>query len=506
MPAPRVTESLAPADAPSIVASSDRVSRLPATVLAVGYTRDAGAHVVDAPSQLLLDSLGLDAFALLRRSDAAGRGGEVVRHELIGADGAGSQVETVVLVGLGKETGADFRRAGAAVCRAARSGATVATAIAARADDDQLAAFVEGAVLGGFRYSLKSDSSKRKPPTITLAGVASRRAPVATAAVERAHASWRSRTFALTPSNEKGPARLEQWAREAAEAGGLEIDVWDDRRLERDGFGGILAVGHGSAYPSRLIRLDYAPSARARGLDTVVLVGKGVTFDSGGLSIKPGVSMQNMKRDMTGAAIVIAAMGALRSLGVRARVVGLVPSAENAFGAASMRPGDVITHYGGRTSEVQNTDAEGRLLLADAMAYAADVVQPEAMVDVATLTGAMRVTLGTTMGGVFSNDDALASALVAAGVQSGEPVWRLPLEPDYEDLIASDVADANNAAGTPGAVTAALFLQHFAGETRWAHLDIASVGDSDKDAFEYTKGATGFGARLLLRWLAAAYA
>src|SRR5262249_46210190 len=162
-----------------------------------------------------------------------------------------------------------------------------------RADDDQLAAFAEGAVLGRFGFSRKSEPSKRKPISVAFASVPARRAGVVSAAVERAHASWRSRSVALTPSNEKGPPRLEQWAREA---GGLELDVWDGRRLAADGFGGILAVGHGSAYPSRFIRLDYAPSPRARGLDTVVLVGKGVTFDTGGISIKPGVAMQNMKR------------------------------------------------------------------------------------------------------------------------------------------------------------------------------------------------------------------
>jgi leucyl aminopeptidase len=507
MPAPRVTESLAPSDAPTVVTSSDRVARLTPTTLAVGYTRDSGSYIVDAPSQQALDGLDVDAFALLSRTDASGRGGDVVRHELFGGrESRGSRVESVLLVGLGEETSTDFRRAGAAVVRAARSGAEIAIAIGSRADDDQLAAFAEGAVLGGFRFSRKSEPSKRKPPTITLAGVQTRRAPIVTAAVERANASWRSRTFALTPSNEKGPPRLEQWARDAAEGGGLSIDVWDERRLARDGFGGILAVGRGSAYPSRFVRLDYAPSARARGLETVVLVGKGVTFDSGGISIKPGASMQNMKRDMTGAAVVIATMGALRSLGIRARVVGLVPSAENAFGAASMRPGDIVTHYGGRTSEVQNTDAEGRLLLADGLAYAAEQIEPDVVIDVATLTGAMRVTLGTTVGGMFSNDGALASALADAGERSGEQLWRLPLSADYEELIASDVADANNSSGTPGAVTAALFLQHFVGDARWAHLDIASVGDSDKDAFEYTKGATGFGARVLLRWLASAYA
>jgi leucyl aminopeptidase len=506
-----VTDSLAPADAPSIVAARDRVGEVvesrSAAVLAVGYTRDDGAFVIDAPSQQALDEAGVDAFALLGRHSASGRGGDVVRHELLGdRPTRGTPLRTVVLVGLGKESTTDYRRAGAAVVRAVRGSAKVTTAIASRADDDRLAAFVEGAVLGGFRFSRKSKDGEREAPTLTLAALARRREPVVDAAVERAHASWRSRSYALTPSNEKGPARLEEWAREAADAAGLDIEVWDERRLARDGFGGIMAVGHGSAYPSRLIRLDYRPSPRARGLATVVLVGKGVTFDTGGISVKPAAAMQNMKRDMTGGAVVIAAMGALRALGVRAHVVGLIPSAENAFGGAAMRPGDVVVHYGGRTSEVQNTDAEGRLLLADGLAYAADQIKPDVMVDVATLTGAMRVTLGTTMGGVFSNDDDLAAALVAAGELSGEQLWRLPLEPDYEELIASDVADGNNAAGSPGAVTAALFLQHFAGDAAWAHLDIASVGDSDKDAFEYTKGATGFGARALLRWLTSAYA
>jgi leucyl aminopeptidase len=505
MPAPRVTESLTPADAPSVTTTGDRLAQLSPKTLAVGFTRDTGSYVIDAASQQVLDGLGVDAFALLARSDSSGRGGDIVRHEIL-TDSGRDRVEAVVLVGLGKETSTDFRRAGAAVTRSVRGRAEVATSVAARADDDGLAAFAEGAVLGGFRFSRKSERSTRRSPVITLADVPARRARVVTAALERAHASWRSRAFALTPSNEKGPPRLEEWAREAAEAGGLAVDVWDERRLARDGFGGILAVGRGSAYPSRFVRLDYAPSPRSRGLETVVLVGKGVTFDTGGISIKPGPAMMNMKRDMTGAAVVIATMGALRGLGVRARVIGLIPSAENAFGAASMRPGDVVTHYGGRTSEVQNTDAEGRLLLADAMAYATEQIQPDVLIDVATLTGAMRVALGTTVGGMFSNDDALAKALADAGNVAGEPLWRLPLSEDYEELIVSDVADANNAAGTPGAVTAALFLQHFAGDARWAHLDIASVGDSDKDAYEYTKGATGFGARLLLRWLASVYA
>jgi len=182
-------------------------------------------------------------------------------------------------------------------------------------------------------------------------------------------------------------------------------------------------------------------------------------------------------------------------------VTGLVPAAENAVGGSSLRPGDVVTHYGGRTSEVMNTDAEGRLVLADAMAFALDKLRPAVLIDVATLTGAVKVALGQWTGGYFANNDVLAEALAAAGEAAGEPLWRLPLEPDYEDTLASNVADATNAPAGPGAITAALFLQHFAGDVPWAHVDIASTGDAPSDSFEWTKGPSGFGARALLTWL-----
>jgi len=232
-----------------------------------------------------------------------------------------------------------------------------------------------------------------------------------------------------------------------------------------------------------------------------VLVGKGITFDTGGLSIKPAEAMMNMKRDMTGGGVVLAVMGALAALSCPVKVTGLVPCAENAVGANALRPGDVISHYGGRTSEVTNTDAEGRLVLADAMAYAVSEVKPHALVDIATLTGAMKVALGQRTGGMFVNDDALAGLLLVAGTAAGEPLWRMPLVEDYEERLESKVADADNAADGPGAITAALFLRHFAGSLPWAHLDIASVGDSPSDSAEWTEGATGFGARALLHWL-----
>jgi leucyl aminopeptidase len=253
--------------------------------------------------------------------------------------------------------------------------------------------------------------------------------------------------------------------------------------------------------PPRLIRLDYAPSASARKAPRVVLVGKGITFDSGGLSIKPGEAMSTMKRDMTGGAVVMAVMAALGRLGCPLRVTALVPAAENVISGNALRPGDVVTHYGGRTSEVLNTDAEGRLVLADAMSYAVEKLDPAVLVDVATLTGAMKVALGQGVGGFFANDEALASRLFAAGETAGEPLWRMPLESDYEDTLSSTVADAKNSPGGPGAITAALYLQHFAGDVPWAHLDLASVGDTTKDSYEWTTGPSGFGARALLDWL-----
>jgi leucyl aminopeptidase len=310
--------------------------------------------------------------------------------------------------------------------------------------------------------------------------------------------------LATVPSNLKSPQWLAEQAQELADEAGLACEVWDEKKLAKQGFGGILGVGQGSATPPRLIRLDYTPP-RGRRAPRVVLVGKGITFDSGGLSIKPAEGMTTMKRDMTGGAVVMAVMAALGSLGCPLRVTGLVPTAENAVGASSLRPGDVVTHYGGRTSEVLNTDAEGRLVLADAMAYALAQLDPAVLVDVATLTGTVKVALGQWTGGYFANHDVLAEALAAAGAAAGEPLWRLPLEPDYEDTLTSTVADANNSPGGPGAITAALYLQHFAGTGNatvpWAHLDIASTGDAPADSFEWTKGPSGFGPRALLTWL-----
>jgi leucyl aminopeptidase len=412
-------------------------------------------------------------------------------------------VRLVLLVGVGDGSITDFRRAGAAVARATKDRASVVTTLAAIAPDEGLGAFVVGAMLASFAFHWRSTGPTERPVArIVLADVSDDGADDELArAIALGGAGWRSRALATVPANLKTPAWLADQAVEVGEAAGLEVTVWDGARLEAEGFGGILAVGGGSANPPRLIRMDYAPPGASRRTPTVVIVGKGITFDSGGLDIKPSESMLTMKRDMSGGGAVIAAMAALRDVNCPVRVVGLVPAAENAVSGSAMRPGDVITHYGGRTSEVNNTDAEGRLVLADAIAYAATRLRPTVIVDIATLTGAMKVSLGQWTGGYFANDEALAEQVESAAVTSGENVWRMPLVKDYEDKVSSKIADGDNAAGGAGAITAALFLQHFAGDVPWAHVDFASAAESPVDRHEWTAGPSGYGPRLLLAWL-----
>ena len=343
---------------------------------------------------------------------------------------------------------------------------------------------------------------------VVLAGLPARTETDDKAALDRAlalgGAGWRARTLATVPANLKNPQWLAEQAQELGAVAGLKVRVWDDEQLRGDGFGGIIGVGQGSVTPPRLIRLDYTPEKSSRRTPTVVLVGKGITFDTGGISIKPAQGMVAMKRDMTGGAVVLSTMAALAQMGCPVKVVGLVPAAENAVSGSAVRPGDVLRHYGGRTSEVTNTDAEGRLVLADALAYAVAELDPAVVVDVATLTGAAKVALGQQVGGLFANNDVLASALLAAAESAGEPLWRLPLHAAYEEKLASKVADADNGPSGPGAIVAALFLQHFVGDVPWAHLDIASVGDVPDESFEWTEGPSGFGARALLTWLGSA--
>ena len=448
----------------------------------------------------LLDDVGLDAEELHDTHEPSGEAGRVTTVPLPPGRYA---ARTLLLVGAGDGGVDDLRAAGAAVGRATRGRGEVVVALGDVDDDAALAAYVEGAVLGGWappRFTGEGVAAGcEQPRRVTVVG--GHDPDIVRRALVRARATTLARSLAVTPSNIKNPAWMVTQARAVAKRGGLELTVWDERALRRDGFGGLLAVGQGSATPPRLVRLDHRPAGSER-TPLVVLVGKGITFDSGGLQVKPAEGMLAMKTDMSGSAVVLAVMDALARLEVPVRVTGLLALAENAFSESSYRPDDVITHYGGRTDEIGNTDAEGRLVLADALAYADAELDPAAVVDVATLTGAARVALAREMAALFATDDDLRDALVAAGATTGETLWPMPLHAGYRRRIDSDVADLRHIAeGGGGAITAALFLREFAGERPWAHLDIAGPGRSDVDTGILGKGGTGFGTRLLLRWL-----
>ncbi|RCV55846.1 leucyl aminopeptidase [Marinitenerispora sediminis] len=444
---------------------------------------------------------------LIAHYEFAGRPGETVEFPV----DLGRGLVRFALVGVGDLGARDLRRAGAAFARSARGRERAAIALPAGgaagsgAGDEALTAFVEGALLAGYTFSLAAEPKRPRPvPLVELVADDPGRHEAAVARGRiLAGATALARDLINTPSAEKDPAWLAARAEEVAGAAGLAVEVWDEADLERDGFGAILAVGGGSARPPRLVRVEYRPENPER---HVVLVGKGITFDTGGLSLKPNDNMKLMKTDMSGAAVVLGVLSALAELGSPVRVTGLLAIAENAFSGGAQRPGDVITTFGGRTVEVLNTDAEGRLVLADAMDYAVAELAPDVIVDVATLTGAAKLALGTGIGALFGTDDELVARLVAAGERSGEALWRMPLVEEYRATLRSRVADLANIGtsadfGRPGATEAALFLREFTGGVPWAHLDIAGPGRSMAESAELTKGGTGFGTRLLLRWL-----
>ncbi|WP_030173033.1 leucyl aminopeptidase [Spirillospora albida] len=468
---------------------------------------DLGAEVVAvpvrsgpvAPAAEVASGLPFTLDELLDLHRAKGEPGEITATQVR----VGDRVRELLLYGVGDAEPADLRKAGAALARRGRG----RTALVAGVPAGDLAAFVEGALLASYTFKIGSPSGKQPLATLAVLTEAGPEAdaPAIERGTARAAAAALARDLANTPSGEKDPAWLAAEARRIAEGGGLTVRVRDERDLADGGFGGILAVGAGSARPPRLIEVSHIPDGTPD--RHVVLVGKGITFDTGGLSLKPNEGMKTMKTDMAGGGVVLAVMSALRGLGVRARVTGLVAAAENMPSGSAMRPGDVIAHYGGTTSEVLNTDAEGRLVLADALAYADAELDPDVIVDVATLTGAAKVALGLRHGALFATDDALAAALTEAGARAGEPLWRLPLVDDYRPALDSDVADINNIGRGgygAGSITAALFLREFVGGRSWAHLDIAGPGRATSDDAEITRGATGYGTRLLLDWLAPA--
>jgi leucyl aminopeptidase len=304
-----------------------------------------------------------------------------------------------------------------------------------------------------------------------------------------------ARDLANTPPAEKPPGRLAARIQEIATAAGCDVEVWDESRLRNERFGGLLGVAAGSAEPPAFVTLSYHQGGDS---PTLALVGKGVTFDSGGLSLKPSASMEDMKADMTGAAVVLATIQAAGRLKLPVNLTGYLALTENMTGGKAMKLGDVLTMRNGKTVEVLNTDAEGRLILADALSYAVEH-KPSRLLDLATLTGSCVVALGQKVAGLFSNSDPFAAAVLDACRQSGERAWRMPLDDDYHDQLKSDVADCKNV-GTKwgGAITAAKFLQQFVGSTPWVHLDIAGPSWREKEIATGDAGATGCFVRTLV--------
>lgn len=362
-------------------------------------------------------------------------------------------------------------------------------------------ALVTGTILGSYRFDrfkskgAGSEDAAARVESLTLLAPAAVATAAETARIY-AEAQNRARDLQSTPANFATPNYLASRAEEiAADHAGVSVDVLGPEQIAAKGMGGLVAVSRGGGEPARLIVLRYAGGGSG---PTLGLVGKGVTFDTGGISLKPGAGMQEMKYDMSGAAAVLEAVAAIAELGLAIDLVAVVPSTENMPSGSAIKPGDIITQYNGVTVEVNNTDAEGRLILADALAYAVEL-GAERIVDLATLTGAVVMALGSTYAAVIANDDELAAAVVRAGEESGELTWRLPLHPEFKAMMKGTFADLSNLASKrkAGTITAAAFLEEFVGETPWAHIDIA--GTAWEVGREYTgNDASGFGVRLLV--------
>jgi leucyl aminopeptidase len=449
----------------------------------------------------------IDLMAALSALGATGKPEEITKIPTAGRLPA----PVIAAVGLGPRPGAAeqdrqaylerLRRAAGAAARELSSGASGRTkriAIALPAEDpDEAEAVALGALLGGYSFR------KYRTGAGTDGDVEQILHTAHDAAAGRgrilAEAMTLVRDLVNTSPADMVPADLAAVAERTAAAHGLGVRVFDENELAKEGFGGILAVGMGSAHPPRLVRLEYTHPGAER---TVVFAGKGITFDSGGLSLKPPKAMETMKADMSGAAAVLAAVQAIAELGPAVNVIGYMPLAENMPGGGAQRPSDVITIYGGKTVEVLNTDAEGRLVLADALARSA-ADEPSLLVDVATLTGAQTVALGTRTAGVMASDDSLAAQVADSARRAGEAMWPMPLPEDLRKGLESAVADITNVASDRGGgmLVAGLFLREFVpGGVPWAHLDIAGPAFNDGGPYGYTaKGGTGSAVRTLVQ-------
>jgi leucyl aminopeptidase len=449
----------------------------------------AGPHF-EGSARWALEALGDGTTEYLAAADFQGKAGQIA--VLPGAAGYGS----IVFVGLGDEPDAEaVRRAAGTAGRAMRRRGTVATSLHEAGVSGAAGALAEGFALG--QYSFQRHLSDPKPAVtewLGLAGADDEALDEARRGLVVAEAVALARDLINESPVNKSPATLAGVAGEIGERTGVRVRVYDEEEIAAERFGGLMGVNAGAANPARMVELWYEPEeARA----FVAFVGKGIVFDSGGLSLKPAEAMETMKTDMSGAAAVFGAVQAIATLGLPVRVLGITPLTENMPGGSAVRPGDVLEARNGKTIEVLNTDAEGRLVLADGLSLAAEA-GPDLVVDIATLTGACMVALGLKIAGVIGTDDGVAAVETAAAA-CGERVWRLPLPDDYRKLIDSDVADMKNIGGRyGGAITAAHLLKEFAGDVPWAHLDIAGPARAPEEEHYVAKGGTGFGVRTLV--------
>jgi leucyl aminopeptidase len=482
----------------------------PDGVVAVGHLIFEGLVPADEGTEVDRASCELRSFS--------GKAGESLAER----DGDGLRV----LVGagvVGELSGKGLRRAAATFARAVsgcESACLDLTAVNGLGARSAVQTAVEG--IGGASYRFSTYRSADRPAALSSVVLKVSEADLdeSRAGLERgvaiAEAVELTRDLVNTPASDMTPKRLAEVAAEVALRTGLELTVLDENEIREHRLGGLLGVARGSAEPPRLIKLAYEPGSasgsepgpkaaggsEAPSVPTVALVGKGITFDSGGLSLKSGEGMMAMKNDMTGAAVVIATLGACNAAGVKVRVVGFAMCTENMPSGTATKPGDVLTIRNGKTIEVLNTDAEGRLVLADGLSLAAEQ-EPDAIVDLATLTGACVVALGGEVAGLMGNDSRVISAVERAAEGAGESVWHLPLPQSYRKSYESEVADMKNIgrAGSGGALVAGLILEEFVGDRPWAHIDIAGPSRTEDDAFDLRKGSTGFGVRTMIEYL-----
>ncbi len=509
---------------PEITLARTSLAEAPADVVAVFATKSddgsgRGRAVPGADALAAGRALDVDVAAELAAIRFEGDLGTVARIPTRGRSAA----SILLVVGLGaaeKVTLETLRRGAGAAARGAGRDQVLAVVVPGdlpagqtgdgdRGDPGGRAqAVAEGAGLGAYAFTTYRSKANDMPSVrgiVLLAGEGLDGADLSEAVRRGAvvvRATSLTRDLVNTPPLDKRPPTLAERVADIGRASGLAVRIHDEKGLAEGGFGGILGVGQGSSAKPRLVELTYDPDGAS---GSVVLVGKGITFDSGGLSLKPSASMNTMKSDMSGAAAIVGAMSALRDLGVTVKVTGLLALAENMPSGEAIRVSDVLTHRGGKTVEVMNTDAEGRLVLADALAYGAES-SPDAMIDLATLTGAQIVALGNKIAGLMGNDDALVAEVRAAAEAAGEQVWHLPLPDEYADHLKSEVADYKNI-GRPqqaGTLVAGLYLRNFVGDVPWAHLDIAGPAFTEEGDGWYTaKGGTGMGVRTLIALLRA---